>query len=755
MSEDTRPESATEFATVAVAGPDDDAPPPSPEEELPAGSRVGDFRIVRLLGRGGMGEVYLAEQLEPVQRQVALKLLPTGALASQERMTWFSIEAQMLATMQHPAIAQIFDAGVTDSGRPFFAMAYVDGLPLVRYCRERKLDLKQRVELFIKVCQGAQHAHQKGFIHRDLKPDNILVTEIDGIAEPRIIDFGIATAARRAMGGSSAMPQAGTPRYMSPEQADQSTDDIDARSDVFSLGAVLLELLVEDGSARSSQFNSERARDGYRTVERPSARLEMLPEDRRDAMAGRLGLSSRQLRRLLRRDLDWIVGKATAVERDQRYESAAQLAEDLRRMLRQRPVHAAPSSLRYRLERFVARNRLAVALSGLFTAALAIGVVAVVAAWLEASAERDRAESALALAEAVNEFLVQDLLASADIEVAAEGADLTVRQILERARVAAGVRFADRPLVEAGVRDALATSLRGLGQVDLAREEFERAWELQRDALGEDHPDTLMTRRSLGGVIHHLGDLDEAERIFEAVYERQLAIHGPAHVNTITTLNSLGVRDWQAGNFERARERTEQALALARQVLGDNHRETLVAKNNLARVYRHLGREEEAEQLGLAAVAGRAELFGPESLLTLEARNDLAGLYRGMGRYAEAAEQYEQIVETYVRVAGPDHTGSVISMNNLARTYGNLGRLDEAIELLGQALEHGRTALPEDAWVLAVFSMNLADLLIERGDIEPARQRLIDAEARLSEMFSDDDPRVLRARQLLERIDPD
>ncbi len=746
-------EPPTELQTVVVAGPDG-APAPGSGEPLPPGSRIGPYRIIAELGRGGMGEVYLAEQLEPVQRQVALKLLPDSAAGQRERLTWFTIEAQMLANMQHPGIAQMFDAGVTESGRPWLAMEYVDGQPLLAFCRERGLDLQARLRLFIRLCQGAQHAHQKGFVHRDLKPANILVATIDGRAQPKIIDFGIATATRRAMGGASALPSAGTPRYMSPEQAKADTD-LDARSDVYALGAILFELALDLAESAQSGYLSRQHHDANARTVKPSASFAALGAAGQRELAVALGLSPRALARRLREDLDWIVERAVAEDRERRYPSAAALADDVERLLNLYPVEAAPSSSAYRLRRFIARHRFGVAASTAVALALVLGLTAAISGFIQASAERDRAESALALAEAVNGFLVEDLLAAADLEVAAEGSELTVRETLERARQRAGERFADEPAIEAGVREALAISLRGLGQHQTAEEEFRRVLALREAALGASHPDTLRSGKELASVIHHLGRFDEAEPLYEASLAGQLATLGPGHPDSIASLNGLAILDWQRGRMDSALVRGEQAVALAREQLGPLHRETLGAVNNLARVYRALGRIDEAETLGLEAIAGRTQLFGPDALQTLESRNDLAGLYRGSGRLDEAAREYEAVLETYLRVAGPDHSGAVIAMNNLARTYGNQGRHAEAIELYRRALSHGPNAMPEDSWVLAMLSMNLAEMLILEGEPNEARERLLAAEQRLSALFADDDPRVLRSRQLLREIGED
>ncbi len=735
--------------TVAVFGPDQSVPEPG--QTLVPGTCIGPYVVEKLLGQGGMGEVYLAEQLEPVQRRVALKLLPAGP-ADSRRAALFTIESQMLANMQHPGIAQVYDAGSTDDGRPFFVMEYVDGEPLTDFCKRRDLALNDRLELFIRVCQGVHHAHQKGFVHRDLKPANILVGEVDGVARPRIIDFGVATATRWALGSESVAPRAGTPEYMSPEQAGVVDLDIDLRSDVFSLGAVLFELLLEGRPLDSEWYRSRVAPRTERLIKRPSEYLEGLDDQARRRLARSNGLSESAFRRLLRRDLDWIVLRAMQADRDHRYESAALLAEDVRRFLLRKPVKAAPASVRYRAGRYISRHRVSVSAASLVVLALIGGLAAAIAGFLQASEQRDRAERALALAEAVNSFLVEDLLGSADIEVAAEGGELTVREVLEQARMTAGERFTDRPDVEAGVRFMLATSLRGLGRHAIAEEEFRRAWELRQDEFGPDHRDTLQAAHRLASVIHHQGRLDEAEALYEKVHSSQVAQWGELDPDAIASLNSLAVRDWQAGEVERGIQRGKRARELATEELGSGHHETLVAINNLARLYRAAGREDEAERLALEAVEGRTELYGPDSLLTLESRNDLAGLYRGMGRDEEAAAQYEEVLDAYRRVAGAQHSGTVIATNNLARTYAGMGRQREAVPLYRQAIEEGEKVFSSDNWILALISANLGHSLALLGEREEAEHYLRAGLETLSEQFDESDPRVVRARDWLEDL---
>lgn len=732
--------------TVAVSLPGDS--PVAEGEALPEGARVGPYRIVRLLGRGGMGEVYLADQTQPVQRPVALKLL-RGRVMESLQVAHFAIEVQLLARMRHPAIAQVFDAGTTAQGHPYFAMEYVEGESLTRFCASRALDLRQRLELFVRVCQGVQHAHQKGVIHRDLKPANILVAEVDGAALPKIIDFGVALTERSVR--DQGAPAAGTPEYMSPEQAGVVDVDVDIRSDVFALGVILYELLTDARPLPRDWFRSQGAMDSI-SITPPSEQLSSRDVDLA-AVARSRHIGASRLIRVLRRELDWVVLRATRPQRDERYASAALLAEDIRAFLERRPLSAVPPSRWYRLRTFVNRHRVALAAVTAVTLALLVGLGAAVGGFLRASAERDRAEQALDLSAAVNTFLVDDLLGSADIEVSAEGGEVTVRQILARASETASDRFGARPLVEAGVRMTLGTSMRGLGNHAEAEGEFRRALLLRQAHLGADHPDALQAAHRLASVIHQLGRFDEAEPLYRDTWERQRRVLGEAVADTIASRNSLGVLAWQKGQTDAGIEHAEAALALALRHLGDEHRETLIARNNLGRLYRAAERFEESELMLRAALEGRVRVYGEDSVLTLESRNDLAGLYRGTGRLQEAAALFEAVVASHRRTAGLRHSGTLVAMNNLARTYGNLGRHQEAIALYAEVLMHAPDALPPDHWLVAMFNMNLAESLTATGDFEEAETRLLWAQTRLRAVFDEEDPRVRSAAQRLQILE--
>ncbi|NOT29350.1 MAG: serine/threonine protein kinase, partial [Planctomycetes bacterium] len=366
-----------------------DEPPSRPGEQ--PGDRIGHYKLLQRIGEGGFGVVWMAEQEEPVRRQVALKVLKPGMDTAQV-IGRFEAERQALALMDHPNIAKVFDGGATPAGRPYFVMELVRGMPVTSYCDGVGLGLRERLELFVQVCQAVQHAHQKGVIHRDLKPSNVLVTLRDATPVPKVIDFGIAKAARGLLTQRTVFTEfrqmLGTPEYMAPEQADISALDVDTRADVYSLGVLLYELLTGTRPFELRTLLAAGYAEMLRTIRevdppRPSARVTTLGE-RVGTIARQRHLPARALASLLRGDLDWIVMKALEKERSRRYETASALAEDVLRHLHSEPVRASPPSRVYRLRKYAQRHRLGVAAGAAIVLALAAGGATALSGYVEA-----------------------------------------------------------------------------------------------------------------------------------------------------------------------------------------------------------------------------------------------------------------------------------------------------------------------------------------------------------------------------------
>ncbi len=485
----------------------------NPSEEIE--SQIGPYKLLRCIGVGGMGEVFEAEKTEPIRRRVALKVIKRG-MDTHAVVARFDAERQALAMMDHPCIAKVFDAGSTERGRPFFAMEYVEGEPISTYCDRHRLSIDARLELFLRVCEGVQHAHQKAVIHRDLKPTNILVTEIDGIPLPKIIDFGVAKATSERLTDMTMVTElgqmVGTPEYMSPEQASFTDDDIDTRTDVYALGVVLYELLAgalpfESRELRKAGFDAVRKIICEQDPVRPSTRFSSLGE-LGTGVAKAHGCAPKRLRNEIQGDLDWITMKALEKDRDRRYETANGLAADIRRHLRFEPVSAGPPSLSYKVSKFVRRHRAGVAIAAVTVVALAAFAVTATYQANVIAQERDRAEAEGAKAEAMNEFL-SEMLSSADPWTGGEY-DATVVQALDAAVLQIDDAFEGQAETEASMRAALGKAYLGLGKLEPAAAQINRAIQMYLEQDNHDDLQLANLRLAESKLNQHLNEFNTA-----------------------------------------------------------------------------------------------------------------------------------------------------------------------------------------------------------------------------------------------------
>jgi tetratricopeptide (TPR) repeat protein len=652
------------------------------------------FLLVRKLGEGGMGQVWLAEQTSPVRRQVALKLIKAG-MFDEDVVRRFQSERQSLAIMDHPAIAKVFDAGTTEQGQPYFVMEYVPGLPITEYCDRKTLTIKQRLNLFIQACEGVQHAHQKAIIHRDLKPRNILVVEIDGRPVPRIIDFGLAKTTSPPFDGEHSLTQlgspVGTPGYMSPEQIDPGEQDIDTRTDVYSLGVTLYVLLSGELPIDTRQWKKVPLIEVLRRLreeepERPSTKVNTAREGSAIAAKAR-STEPAQLAKLLRGDLDWITMKALEKNRARRYGTPSELAADIRRYLNHEPVIARPAGTAYRFGKYVRRHRVALATAN--TVALALVVAAVVSI-----REGIRANRETAVAEAVNEFLQNDLLAQAGASFqsgpnAKPDPDLKVRTALDRAAQRIEGKFAKQPQVEASIRDTMGLTYVDLGLYPEARKQLERALELRRRALGAEDAKTLKSMASLGRVAYLQGKYAEAEVLESQALEAQRRVLGPEHPDTLDSINNLAVVYDDEGKYPQAEALDVQTLEIRKRVLGREHPDTLRSMGNLGVDYVRDGKFAQAEELLTQALETEKRVLGPEHPDTLASDTNLAGLYFQEGKYAQAEALYTQELEIRQRVLGQEHPDTAETLYNLSCAAAQRGDKDRAIALLSQSVDHG------------------------------------------------------------------
>jgi serine/threonine protein kinase/tetratricopeptide (TPR) repeat protein len=784
------------------------------------GSVIGPYRIVSMIGEGGFGVVYRAEQERPVRRTVAMKILKTsgtfgGGMGSQQVIARFEAERQALALMEHPGIARVIDAGQTDlahGSRPYFVMELVSGEPITTYCTHHQLSLKARLDLFMTVCHAVQHAHQRGIIHRDLKPSNILVTEIDGVAAAKVIDFGIAKAISagqrltEAMLVTNRMELLGTPQYMSPEQADADERAIDTRSDVYSLGAVLYELLtggtpLDAHTLRTATYSRMLQMILEQKVERPSSRLRWVESQPPPPEAQ---VPSRKVRG----ELDWITMKALEADRDRRYRSAAALAEDIGRYLNHQPVHAGPPSAAYRMTKFARRHRAAVIGVAAVIVVLIVGVAATVMALVRESKAADRSQQVAAF--------MEQMLSGIDPKVARGKDTELLRLIFEATASRIGRDLATQPEVEAEIRSTIGRAYLALGENEAARLHLEIAMNIRRRLLGNDHPDTLQSIGYMGAVLDKLGEfpkaeayglealegrrrvlgadhpdtlwsinemctqlsnqgrLQEAERYCRQAAEGRRRVLGKNHPETLASINNLGGALWDEGRFDEAEILYRESVEGHRRVAGEDHPNTLTSIANLGRLLRIQKKFDEAERYVMEALEGCRRVMGNDHPDTLTQINSLCALLFEEGKFAEAEPYCREVLTTRRKLLGNDHPDTLISINNMGSVLTTMGKISEAEPYCREAVEGTRRVMGMDHPDTLRAQHNMGALLKQQGDFTEAarwfnealdgRRRALGAEhpdtvvsmgelaSALLEMTPPDPERTKRALDLAEQV---
>jgi tetratricopeptide (TPR) repeat protein len=679
----------------------------------PLPATIGRYRILRLLGEGGMGAVYEAEQEQP-RRTVALKVIKPG-LASAELVRRFEQESQVLGSLQHPGIAQVYEAGCADSGfgpQPYFAMELISGESLLAYAEAHQLKVRQRLELMTKVGEAVHHAHQRGIIHRDLKPGNILVDES---GQPKILDFGVARVTNsdaHATRQTDLGQLVGTVAYMSPEQVLADPLELDTRSDVYALGVILFELLA----GRLPYKISRELHEAARTI--------------REEDPAALGSISRTYRG----DIETIVGKAIEKEKVRRYSSAAELVSDIQRYLRDEPIGARRPSAIYQLQKFARRHRTLVVGAASVFAVLIAGIVtstweAALARRAEQTAtaernravvEKERADKESAAAKAVNDFLQNDLLAQASASAQARpntmpDPDLKVRTALDRAAERITGKFDKQPLIEASIRQTIGRTYKDLGLYPDARRQMERALELQRPVLGEEHPSSLDTINAIAELCLDQGKYEEAEPLFINTLEIRRRVLGEEHPDTLSTMNGLAALYFNRGKSAQAEALYVKVLSVQQRVLGERHPQSLLTMNNLARLYLDQGKYAQTEPLFARVLENRRRVLGEEHPDTLLSKDNLARLYLNQGKYALAEPLFVTILTVRRRVLGEEHPDTFISMNNLAVLYRKEGKLVQAESLLSNGLELQRRRLGEENPDTLLMMNNLARVYLDQG----------------------------------------
>ncbi len=689
--------------------------------------RIGPYRILKTLGEGGMGTVYLAEQTEPIHRRVALKVIRPGVMTP-EAVRRFDAERQALARMNHSHIAQAYEAGATEDGQPYFVMEYVPGLAITRYCDQERLTIGQRLDLFLAVCDGVHHLHQKGVIHRDVKPSNVLVAEDRGRPVPKIIDFGIAKALDQPLTDGTVFTGErliGTPSYVSPEaiRASKGGLDIDTRADVYALGVLLYELLTGElpFETRGGSFLEVARRITEDEAPLASTRLAALADDRRSARAKARRLESAALSRRLQGDLDWIVRKAMEKERSRRYGSPAELAEDVRRHLRHEPVVASPPSAVYRLRKFVRRHRSGVASAALIMLALLGGITARTFEASRANREAARAneETARANREAeaaqrVSDFLV-GLFEVSDPDQASAGT-MTAREILDLgAEKLMGRELQDQPLVQARLMDTIGSVYRKLGFYEPAAELLQQALEIRRDHLGDQHLAVATSLHNLGNIYAARAEYEQAGALYEHALKIREETLGADHDDVGKSLNNLGLIHKYLGRFEQAQELLRRSVEIRRNVLGPEHPDVAIGLFNLGAVYLDGGSLIEGEKLFRRALAIWRRILGPEHARIAVGLHNLGLIAFKRGDYSEAESLFQEALAIEEKVLGPGHSEVARGLNNLAEVHWKQGRFAIAELELQRAREIWTSVGGLESPDLAHALLGLANLYRDQG----------------------------------------
>jgi non-specific serine/threonine protein kinase/serine/threonine-protein kinase len=741
--------------TVPLVRPGDHATA-RPDEDV--GTVIGPYRLVQRIGQGGMGDVWLAEQSEPIKRRVALKVIKQG-MDTRTVVARFDAERQALALMDHPCIARVLDAGATDRGRPFFVMEYVDGEPITDYCNRRRMGTRERLELFVRICEGVQHAHQKAVIHRDLKPSNILVAEVDGRPLPKIIDFGVAKATTQRLTEMTMFTEMGqligTPEYMSPEQAAGDVDDIDTRADVYALGVVLYEMLAgalpfESRELRKAGYDAIRRIIVEQDPPRPSTRFSSLGE-RATAVAQSHGTEPRRLSGELRGDLDWITMKALEKDRDRRYETANGLAADVRRHLKNEPVTAGPPSAGYRLGKLVRRNRGAFAAGSALVLMLAVLAVSMSVQAGRLARERDRTAVQAAKAEKTTEFL-QSMLGGISPATARGRDTRLLEEILLNTDRRTQAELAGQPEVEAAIRGTLGLTYTAIGKFPEALANLKVADSLQTALLGADAVATLSTRRDLGGALNRAGRHAESEAQLRAVVEAAQAARGPDDAVALRAMVDLTDLFTRTGKLKESQEFGEAAVAAYGRLPDAAPADALRAKVVLALTLANAERYATAETLLTDAVARYVAAFGADYPQTLTAKGTLAIIQQYSGQTEPALRTYDEVIAGVTRVLGPDHPETIKVRSNLAAFYITLGRLDEA-EAVHRELVAATTRIYGAENVETIVSrQNLGNTLLAQGRFAEAEAYLDDLLATCRRSLGPEHRRTLAVMSLLANL---
>jgi len=757
---------------------------------------IGEYTVNKHLGRGAFGDVYLCQEQHPPHRELAIKVIRAG-MDTADVLARFEAEKNALSMMNHPAIARILDAGATEDGNPYFAMEYVDGVPLTEYCTRNRLTLEERLRLFIEICQGVQHAHNKAVIHRDLKPTNIMVTEVDGVPQAKIIDFGLVKSLLQPLRDHSIHTQygvaLGTFEYMSPEQVKSGGIHLDTRSDIYALGAILYEILT--GEFAFPDLRTHGYVELLRTITkvdaiRPSLRLQSTDPARASDHASTLSSEIDPLIKKLRIELDWIVMKSLEKEPERRYQTAQEFAQDISNFLVGDAVQAKPPSVIYLLKKTATRNR------GILTATLLVFLsLSLGFSW--ALIERSKAQSA-AQAEMSRSEELQDVIKfqnyqlgnfdlakmgqqqSSDLMEASKShaiqsglegealenhidiveavlapinwTDLSKKtlltNILKPSGEAISSQFADRPLVRANLLQTLGQTFLEIGLVTEPTEMLRTALQLRREHQGNDHPDTLILINNMGALLQDQGKLDEAMPYYKEALEGSRRVLGNDHPKTLAYINNMGALLEDQGKQDEAMPYYKEALEGFRRQLGNDHPSTLMMINNMGYLLQAQGKQDEAMPYYKEALEGSRRQLGNDDTNTLILINNMGGLLLDQGKLDESMPYYNEALEGFRRQLGNDHPGTLGLINNMGFLLLDQGKLDEAMPYYSEALEGRRRVLGNDHPDTLRSLNNMGRLLQAQDKLDEAMPYYMEALEGRRRVLGDDHPHTLETIEL-------
>jgi serine/threonine protein kinase/tetratricopeptide (TPR) repeat protein len=705
-----------------------------PAMEKP-GDRIGRYKLLQQIGEGGCGVVYMAEQEEPVRRKVALKVIKLG-MDTKSVIARFEAERQALAMMDHPNIAKVLDAGATEAGRPYFVMELVRGVKITDFCDEQNLPTQARLDLFMQVCRAIEHAHQKGIIHRDIKPSNILVTLHDETAVPKVIDFGIAKATQGRLTDHTVFTAfeqfMGTPAYMSPEQTEMNGLDVDTRSDIYSLGVLLYELLTGQTPFDTKELLQSGLNAMCRTIRekepaQPSTRLSRMQNSDLTTVAQRRRTQPPRLIHSVSGDLDWIVMKALEKDRKRRYETASGFARDVQRHLNDEPVEAHKPGGFYRLQKSIRRNKMAFSAGGIVAATLIVGLIVSTWMFFREREARQRADVEAMKSKEVAQFL-QQMLAGVGPSVARGRDTALLREIADKTAARLDTELTNTPEVEAELCDTLGRVYWAIDENEKAEQMFRRALELRRKLFGEDNKLTADTLNGLARALKTRNKLAEAETAAREALGIRKKIFGDENAEVAESLFTLALV-LQAEGLDEGITVGREALAMQRKVLGNDNPVTAESLNALAYTLAKKGKYDEAEEMFHEALATDEKVFGRMYPETANALDNLATMYFREGKLPEAEAAVRQALVIQTNLFGFNHTEVGNSLNDLGGILAAEGKLTEAEAVDRQAIASYKGAVGDAHPLYAASLSNLGVALEKQGRLAEAeslyRQSLV------------------------------